>query len=133
MAGFVFNGNWAGLEFPKYGKEIIAQAEKKVALIKAKIEERQERIKTITEQKKINISDVLSNMDDLNLGNTSYKNHSLGGGFNMTVGEAEQLKAEARCIKEEKASLEHLMLIVRNLPKEQVFKLNFQQLEYLDF
>lgn len=42
-------------------------------------------------------------------------------------------KAEANAMKNEKASLEQLSLIVRNLPKEQVFKLNFQQLEYLDF
>lgn len=124
----VFYGNWNGLEFPKYGKEIVLQSEKKVLQLEAKIKERQERIKTITEQKGINITDLLSNLDALSGQSTT--NYAA---FNMNVGEQEQLKAEAQCIKQEKQNLEQLQLIVRNLPKEQVFKLTFQQLEYLDF
>lgn len=135
--GVMFKGGWHGLEFPKYGKEIVAQAEKKVKVVEAKIKERQDRIKNITEKKGINVADILGNLEALSVqGIHTY--HGLTEGamspsLNLNVGEAELLKAEAKAIKEEKQSLDNLNLIIRNLPKEQVFKLQFDQLEYLDF
>lgn len=121
-----YRGSWGNLVFPKRGSEVVKRAEDKVTLLKRKLEERQERVKSICTTKNLDVSSLLSNID-------SFSNNMSNTAFNMNVGEMEQLKSEARAIKEEKESLGRLQLIARNLPKEEDFELTFEQLEYLDF
>ncbi len=121
-----FRGGWGNLVFPKRGSEVVKRAEDKVSALKRKLEERQERVKVICATKGLNITDLLSNLD-------GFSNNISNAQFNMNVGEMEQLKSEARAMKDEKESLSKLQLIARNLPKEEDFELTFEQLEYLDF
>lgn len=121
-----YRGSWGNLQFPKRGSEVVKRAEEKVTLLKRKLEERQERVKTICSTKGLDITALLSNLD-------GFSNNVSNTQFNMNVGEMEQLKSEARAMKEEKESLGRLQLIARNLPKEEDFELTFEQLEYLDF
>lgn len=121
-----FHGGWSNLKFFKSGTEIKSKTDLKIADLKKKQEERQERIRAISTAKGLDITSLLTNLESFQRGMSS-------DAFTMNVGEMEQLKAEASSLKDERSTLEQLEVVSRNVVPSESYQLTFEQLEYLNF
>jgi hypothetical protein len=117
-------GHFGHLIFPKTGKEIVDAASKKKERLVAKVREREARIKKFCDERALTVADFFANLD---------KFMATSNALGMNVGEQAQLREEASHIAYEKGEIETLDLIIRNIPHDKSFDLDFDELRSLEF
>lgn len=127
MASPYYHGNFSSLSFPKTGLQITEKASALRSRLESKMKEREERIrKAAAEMGLKDAGDVLMSMQSIANGESAYGN----AGLNLTVGLAANMKGEINELNKERAEAEKLRLIIENLPRNETFKLGFEELTY---
>jgi len=123
-----YHGSFTHLSFPKKGSAIRARVHKMIAELTAKIKEREGRIEKLAKEMKLGTSlDVLRNLDKLTA------NHGMSNSPDMPVGKMAALRQESDAMKANQEEVERLQTIYANLPANETFKLDFEELRYFGF
>lgn len=143
MEGVRIESMFGFLEFTKLGTEIIEKATAKVDQVKAKIAERQTRIKDVCEKYNITASDLfaLARMYSGQGGKVRYDSLSMNDAEegepqirrDIPAGKVAEIGQESSLIEAEKRQVEKLSLIVRNLNPSKLHKITYDELQYLGF
>jgi hypothetical protein len=113
------------LEFPKKGSEIVAKAEAKLGTLREKIQGREEILADLAKELKLETAvDVLIHADDLDNRVTNSAGSSA---------EKAKLRNALGKLREEREVATELEMLIRNLPKEETFRLTFESLQYFGF
>ena len=121
-----YGNEFKNLHFPKEGKAIIEKGRLKVEELKGKLADREKALKEqLTEAGLTDTMDILLNIDDLLNDAVS----SANAPSDVKV----RLQNIVRKVRDEKAELDRVETMVRNLPKEETFNLSFDALEYFGF
>lgn len=116
--------HFSKLSFPKTGEEIKKQAEEKIEKLQAKIEERKRLIAEHAAQLGIeSVEDALTRAEELGLELTDAEDQ---------VAHTKMLSNRSRA-KEEQSEIRQLEMLVRNLPDDETYKLDFDSLQYFGF
>lgn len=111
------------LRFPKTGAEVVEKAKLRIEKLEAKLENRK---RFIAEQAKelgiASVEDALTRAEDLGI-ELSPENSIVHSKMLNNVNKS----------KKERAEIEQLEMIVRNLPLDQTFELKFDSLQYFGF
>jgi hypothetical protein len=113
------------LEFPKKGSEIVIKAEEKLGALRKKIGEREALLADLAKELKLKSAvDVLIHADDLDNRVTNSAGSSA---------EKAKLRNALGKLREEREIAKELDMLIRNLPKEEEFRLTFESLQYFEF
>jgi hypothetical protein len=113
------------LEFPKKGAEIVEKAEVKLGQLRGKIAGREELLSDLAKELKLESAvDVLIHADDLD----NRMTNAAG-----TSAEKAKLRNALGKLREEREICKELEMLIRNLPKEETFRLTFESLQYFEF
>jgi len=114
------------LHFPKKGTEIEEKGKALIEALKGKLADREKALKAqLTEAGLTDTMDILLNIDDL-------LNEAVSSA-NAPSDVKVRLQNIVRKVRDEKAELERLEMMVRNIPREETFKLSFEALAYFGF
>jgi hypothetical protein len=128
MARGTYYGDFASLEFPKKGREIVTKAKALSARLGKKIKEREKRIRDAAKEAGMkDAGDVLLSLQSIAEGSSN------AGDVNMNVGLAAKLKGELAEMNKERTEVDRLRLIIENLPPKGTFSLKFDELRYFEF
>jgi uncharacterized membrane protein YdfJ with MMPL/SSD domain len=123
-----YGNEFKELEFPKTGKEIKEKAQAKAEELKKKLADREEALKVQLEEAGLTSTmDILLNIDDL----LNEANSSANAPSDVKV----RIQNIVRKVRDEKAELERIELVIRNIPehREKPFDLSFEALSYFCF
>lgn len=126
--GSYYGNEFKELEFPKTGKEIKEKAQMKADELRQKLADREKALKVQLEEAGLTSTmDILLNIDDL----LNEANSSANAPSDVKV----RIQNIVRKVRDEKAELERLELVVRNIPeyREEPFALSFDALSYFGF
>jgi hypothetical protein len=113
------------LEFPKKGAEIVAKAETKLGELREKIAGREALLSDLAKELKLESAvDVLIHADDLD----NRVTNAAG-----TSAEKAKLRNALGKLREEREICKELEMLIRNLPREETFRLTFESLQYFGF
>jgi hypothetical protein len=113
------------LEFPKAGAEIVEKAEAKLAELRDKIKTRERMLEDLAKDLKLESAvDVLIHADELD----DRMSNAAG-----TSTEKAKLRNALGKVREEREICRELEMLIRNLPKEETFRLTFESLQYFGF
>jgi DNA repair exonuclease SbcCD nuclease subunit len=122
------------LEFPKTGKEIEEKALAKAEELKKKLADREKALKVqleeagLTDTMDVRLTDTMDIL--LNIGDLLNEANS---SVNVSSDVKVRIQNIVRKVRDEKAELERVGIIVRNIPREETFKLSFDALTYFGF
>lgn len=121
-----YGNEFKNLHFPKTGKEIVEKGKAKVESLTGKLADREKALKEqLTEAGLTDTMDILLNIDDL----LNEACSSANAPSDVKV----RLQNIVRKVRDEKAELERVETMVRNLPEDETFKLSFEALTYFGF
>ena len=113
------------LEFPKKGAEIVEKAEVKLGQLREKIAGREALLSDLAKELKLESAvDVLVHADDLDNRVTNAAGSSA---------EKAKLRNALGKLREEREICQELEMLIRNLPREETFRLTFESLQYFGF
>jgi len=121
-----YGNEFKELHFPKTGKEIEEKGKAKIGELKAKLVDREKALKAqLTEAGLTDTMDILLNIDDL-------LNEAVSSA-NAPSDVKVRIQNIVRHVRDEKAELERVEIMVRNIPREETFNLSFDALIYFGF
>jgi hypothetical protein len=113
------------LEFPKEGAEIVEKAEGKLADLREKIQAREKMLEGLAKDLNLESAvDVLIHADELD----DRMSNAAG-----TSAEKAKLRNALGKVREERETCRELEMLIRNLPREETFRLTFESLQYFGF
>ncbi|SRR5260370_333877 len=115
--------------FQKPGTEIAEKAETRLGELRTKVEQRSQQMTDVTAKLGLTVTDLLENLDPFINGYSVGTNNTVG----VSTHDLAKLKEDAQRIRNDKREIETLGRVIRNIDRNEVFYLTFEELTYFGF